>query len=290
MFKFINLVYVPALTNKICDAKVTQKGLVASIIPGIEVPIWLDQKQEDNTVQAFKVDIINYYNLVKTYPELEKPKHYDVVFSYETTKSVGENSFYRLLLILTKTSAIMSRTYVDNGTSSTVTKQVNIDIAKVRKDGVKFETLDKKSNILCTEIGFTCLVEGLYFDVPLTNAQHDCLKKLSLIDNKTILFKQSVLVPLSLIDKAYYEYIMTMYPNKILIEQNTIDVNNMQKAAVEFDIDFNLFIDGKQKAVNGKSFVEQSSEGFLVRFENNYVSIPVSRAAVDYLKTLESLT
>lgn len=38
MFKFINLVYVPALTNKICDAKVTQKGLVASIIPGIEVP------------------------------------------------------------------------------------------------------------------------------------------------------------------------------------------------------------------------------------------------------------
>ena len=287
MFKFSNLVYVPALTNKICDAKITQNGLVASIIPGIEVPIWLDQKQEDNTVQAFKVDVINYYNLVKTYQKKEKPKHYDVVFSYETTKSVGENSFYRLLLILTKTSAIMSRAYVDNGTSSTVTKQVNIDITKVRKGGVKFETLDKKSKILCTEIGFICLVEGLYFDVPLTNAQHDGLKKLSPIDNKTILFKQSVLVPLSLIDKAYYEYIMTMYPNKILIEQNTIDVNSMQKATVEFDIDFNLFIDGKQKAVNGKSFVEQSSEGFLVRFENNYVSIPVSRAAVYYLKTLE---
>lgn len=280
-----NLVYIPALTNQICDAKTTSNGLAVDIL-GVEVPIWLNKK-DDKKVQAFSVNTINYYNLVGVYPELEKPKFYNVVFSYETTKSVGKNSFYRLLLILTKTSAIMSRTYNDNGTVSTVTKEVIIDISKIRKDNTKFESPNKKSSILCTESGFICLVEGLYFDVPLTNTQHAELKRISFYDNETVRFKQSVMVPISLTDRSYHDYVMMIYPNKILIERSTIVGNQVSKSAVMLNIiDFGRFMNGFEPVTGNESVVELSSEGFVIKFKNDFVTIPVIGATIEYLKSL----
>lgn len=285
MFKFSNLVYVPSLTNQICSAKATSTGLAVDIL-GIKVPIWLNQK-DGKKVQAFSANTINYHNLVSAYPELEKPKFYNVIFSYETTKSVGKNSFYRKLLILTKTCAIMSTTYNDNGTVSTVTKEVIIDISKIRKDNTKFETPNRKSSILCTETGFICLVEGLYFDVPLTNEQHAELKRISVYDSETVLFKQSVMVPISLEDKSYYDYIMMIYPNKILIDRHTIVGNQVSKSAVMLNIiDFRRFINGFEPVSGNESIVESCSEGFLIKFKNDFVTIPVTGVMVDYLKSL----
>ena len=285
MFKFVNLVYVPSLTNQICEAKVTLTGLAVDIL-GVKVPISVDQK-DANEAQAFSANTFNYYNLVGAYPELEKPKFYDVIFSYETTKTVGKNSFYRLLLILTKTGAIMSRTYNDNGTASTVTKEVIIDSSKIRKDGTKFESLNGKSNILCTESGFICLVEGLYFDVPITATQHAELKRISIYDSETVLFKQSIMVPISLEAKSYHDYTMMIYPNKILIDRSTIDGTQVTKSAVMLNIiDFRRFINGFEPVTRNESVVELTSEGFAIKFKNAFVTIPVTGATIEYLKSL----
>lgn len=284
MFKFSNLVYIPSLTNKICDAKVSLDRLVADV-SGVEVPICFNRK-EDKMVQAFKADILNYYYLVNAYPELEKPHNYDVIFSYETSKSVGENAFYRLLLIMTKVSAIVSRTYVDNGVASTVTKQIIIDVANIRKPGTKFETHDKKSSILCTEEGFMCLVEGLYFGILLTKDQDEVLKKLSVNLNK-VLFKQSVLVPWSIRNEGMpdKEYTMVIYPNRITVKQveHGKPVNSTQ--TLEFKIDFDEFVK-KEQVYNGNSYVKHSAEGFSLKFNNDCVTIPVSVSSVEFLNSL----
>lgn len=279
-------IYVPSLTNKICkvdQSLSTGEQFIIVEIDGVPSKIPLSHIKS-----SFVADEFNYHRLVGLYPGLENAGYKPILLSEEKLKPVGDGSFYIFKLMATDCEMCVSRTYVDKtGNQSSVSKKMPISISAIRNKNFKVSTPDGKTYVAASEHGFICLVEGYLFDILITNEQDEFYKSLRKANFDKILFKQSIFVPYSVGSEntPNREYTMTIYPNRIVVNQLDVGKIVSSNQKITFNIDFDKFI-SKGVVHNDKSYVKKSSEGFTIKFNNDFITMPVSLGTVDFLKAL----